>query len=111
MGTVDLAHGRRDLLRVLRNGARIKKEVDDAIDKVCLRPVSDDRFLDPVHQCGEVAHIRESIENARKAAEECSDEKMRRQHAQSGACSVNRSNKRVSDGYPQELYTFEDTFS
>ena len=32
----NLTHKFPDLLRVLRNGIRIKEEVDDAIDKVCL---------------------------------------------------------------------------
>ncbi|KAF8322469.1 hypothetical protein DL93DRAFT_2123864 [Clavulina sp. PMI_390] len=62
-----------NLLRVLRNGVRIKEEVDDAIDK-----------------CGSVSHIRESIETARKAAEQATDERTKHQLAQKGMTYLRR---------------------
>jgi hypothetical protein len=56
-----------DLLRVIRKGHTVKNAVDDAID-----------------QCAEVYNLRDSIEDSRIRAEQTSDERLKRQHAQRG---------------------------
>lgn len=81
-----------DLLRVLRNGTRIKEEVDEAIDKVCI-PASTTVLLLTIYsasQCGEVSHIRESIENARISAEKSAEEHEKHKYAQKGPYAVHR---------------------
>ncbi|KAF9510295.1 hypothetical protein BS47DRAFT_1373349 [Hydnum rufescens UP504] len=62
-----------NLLRVIRNGLRVKDEVDDAIDK-----------------CGELFNIRDSIEQSRKAAERSTDEHEKRHHVQHGLNNLRR---------------------
>ncbi|KAL0953290.1 hypothetical protein HGRIS_004539 [Hohenbuehelia grisea] len=54
-----------NLLRVIRKGPAVKNVVDDAID-----------------QCAEVFNLRESIEEARTRAEQATDEKQKKIHAQ-----------------------------
>ena len=58
---------RSDLLRVIRKGPAIKDIVDDAID-----------------QCSAVFNLRDSIEESRNRAEQATDEKQKRMHAQKG---------------------------
>lgn len=61
-----------DLLRVFRKGPTVKNAVDDAID-----------------QCAEVINLRDAIEEARIRAEQASDEKQRKIHAQKGSSYLN----------------------
>lgn len=61
-------HRVADLLRVIRKGHTVKNAVDDAID-----------------QCSEVFNLRDSIEEARNLAEQATDERQKRRHAQRGS--------------------------
>ena len=63
----------QDLLRVFRKGPIVKKVVDDAVD-----------------QCGEVINLRDAIEEARSRAEQASDEKQKKLHAQKGLQNLRR---------------------
>lgn len=56
-----------DLLRVFRGGVTIKDTVDNVID-----------------QCAVVYNLRESIEESRVQAEQATDDKQKRAHAQKG---------------------------
>lgn len=57
-----------DLLRVIRKGPAVKSAVDEAID-----------------QCSIVYNLRDAIEESRARAEEATDERQKRIHAQKGA--------------------------
>ncbi len=59
-----------DLIRVIRKGTAVKNTVDDAIDL-----------------CAEVLNLRDAIENARARAEQATDERQKRLHAQKGCSS------------------------
>lgn len=62
-----------NLLRVLRNGVRIKEEVDVAIDR-----------------CGELYNIRDAIEDCRLRAEQATSEQDKRLYAQRGMSNLRR---------------------
>ncbi|KAK7690552.1 hypothetical protein QCA50_005650 [Cerrena zonata] len=62
-----------NLLRVFRKGPTVKNIVDDAID-----------------QCAEVINVRDAIEEARIRAEQASDEKQKKLHAQKGLQNLRR---------------------
>ncbi|CAL1716907.1 unnamed protein product [Somion occarium] len=62
-----------NLLRVFRKGPKVKSAVDDAIDK-----------------CAEVFNLRDAIEEARIRAEQSTDERQRRLHAQKGLQNLRR---------------------
>lgn len=56
-----------DVLRVIRNGLKVKETVDDAID-----------------QCGDVYNLRDSIETFRMHAEEAMDARQKHLYYQRG---------------------------
>ncbi|KAG8928388.1 hypothetical protein FRC01_006011 [Tulasnella sp. 417] len=62
-----------NVLRVIRNGLKVKEAVDDAID-----------------QCGDVFNLRDSIETFRMHAEEATDSLQKRQYYQRGLVNLKR---------------------
>ncbi|KAG8953141.1 hypothetical protein FRC04_003089 [Tulasnella sp. 424] len=62
-----------NVLRVIRNGLKVKEAVDDAID-----------------QCGDVYNLRDSIETFRILAEEATDPRQKRQYYQRGLANLKR---------------------
>ncbi|KAI0091045.1 inositol hexakisphosphate-domain-containing protein [Irpex rosettiformis] len=80
MGEIDFSRNDRhsyqtinNLLRVIRKGPSVKNAVDNAID-----------------QCAEVYNLRDSIDDSRIQAEQSTDERIRRQHAQRGLANLRR---------------------
>lgn len=84
-----------DLLRVTRKGLIVKSMVDDAIDRA-----------------GIVYNLRDAIEEGRTRADQATDEKEKRKHAQKGNMlskpQINTANLTMSNAHPglQNLHRY-----
>ncbi|KAF8340378.1 inositol hexakisphosphate-domain-containing protein [Cantharellus anzutake] len=78
------------LLRLLRNGVRIKEDVDVAIDKVCSGWLTLQLSSWQGCQCGEVYNIRDAIEDCRLNAEQATNDQDKRLYAQQGMSNLRR---------------------